>query len=39
MSMEGYRVKDEGGVVGLIPKAHRNAIDDECFSAKLESSK
>lgn len=35
MLKEGYCVKDEGGVVGLIPKANRNAID-ECFSAKLE---
>lgn len=30
MLMEGYRVKDGGGVVGLIPKANRNAMD-ECF--------
>ncbi len=31
MFMEGHRGEDEGGVVGLVPYAKRNAID-ECFS-------
>lgn len=34
--MGGGGVKGEGGVVGLIPKANRNAIDQR-FSTKLES--
>lgn len=33
MFMEGDRVKDGGGVVGLFPKVNRNAIDER-FSVK-----